>query len=98
MKYRRLGHTGWQISETRGIATGWLAVLSMLLSATPVLAQNLEPMASLAIERVTIIDPTAEPEENARVPDQTVLIAGNRNEHVGPADTIIRDRACRRTR
>ncbi len=78
----------WDQGTVAGWLT-WLMVLAMLTFAAPALAQNIEPVSSLAIERVTIIDPTAESEEQARIPNQTVLIAGNRIEQVGPADTII---------
>ena len=44
---------------------------------------------SVAIDQVTIIDPTAQSEEEARIPDQTVLIIANRIESVGPTGTIV---------
>ena len=48
---------------------------------------ELESKTSLAIENVTIIDPTAVSEEKAHITNQTVLIAGHRIDRVGPADS-----------
>lgn len=52
--------------------------------------QEIEREISLAIDNITIIDPTAESSEKAHITNQTILIAGNRIEKVGAvASTTI---------
>lgn len=62
-----------------------VTLLVALAVVGPALAQEAR---LVTVEHVTIIDPTALTPAEARISDQTVLIAGNRVRRVGPAGTI----------
>ena len=68
--------------------THLLAATTVLAVFAPVATATQPQQGALAIEHVTVIDPTAATNANARLLNHTVLIEGSRIIQVGPADAV----------
>ncbi len=81
MTLNRIARTGWCVPM------GALAVL-VCLWVRQLEGQARDPSV-ITIEHVTVIDPAAFDEREARIPDRTVLIEGDRIVAVGPANGAL---------